>query len=126
MTSGPPAEQPLENADGPHLRVDGHAARQARSRAHGGHRAARGNRTGAGRQGGAVDFGSLLKSNIDRVDQALKGADTLAARFQMGDAAVSLEDSMVAMQKANVTFQAALQVRNKVVSAYQDIMNLPI
>lgn len=73
-----------------------------------------------------VDFGALLKSNIDRVDQALKGADTLAARFQMGDAAVSLEDSMVAMQKANVTFQAALQVRNKVVSAYQDIMNLPI
>jgi flagellar hook-basal body complex protein FliE len=73
-----------------------------------------------------VDFGAMLKSNIDKVDQAVKGADTLAARFQMGDASVSLEDSMVALQKANVTFQAAVQVRNKVIAAYQDIMNLPI
>ena len=73
-----------------------------------------------------VDFGSLLKSNIDKVDQALQGADALAARFQLGDASVSLEDSMVALQKANVTFQAAVQVRNKVIAAYQDIMNLPI
>jgi flagellar hook-basal body complex protein FliE len=44
----------------------------------------------------------------------------------LGDPTVSLEDSMIAMQKANITFQAAVQVRNKVVAAYQDIMNLPI
>ena len=73
-----------------------------------------------------VDFGALLKSNIDRVDQALKAADSLATRFQMGDEAVSLEASMVASQKASITFQAAIQIRNKVVAAYQDIMNLPI
>jgi flagellar hook-basal body complex protein FliE len=74
----------------------------------------------------AVDFGALLKGNLDRVDQSLKSADLLATRFQAGDPAVSLEDSMVALQKANVTFQAAVQVRNRVASAYQDIMNLPI
>lgn len=73
-----------------------------------------------------VDFGALLKTNIDKVDQALQGADALATRFQMGDPSVSLEESMVALQKANVTFQAAVQVRNKVIAAYQDIMNLPI
>ena len=67
-----------------------------------------------------------MKGTIDRVDAAQQNSTVLATKFQMGDAAVSLEDSMVAMQKANVTFQAALQVRNKVVSAYQDIMNLPI
>jgi flagellar hook-basal body complex protein FliE len=75
---------------------------------------------------GGIDFGSLLKTSIDRVDASVGTSNTLAARFQAGDPAVSLEDSMVAMQKANLTFQAAVQVRNKVIAAYQDIMNLPI
>jgi flagellar hook-basal body complex protein FliE len=74
----------------------------------------------------AVDFGSLLKNSLDRVDGSMQSANTLAARFQMGDPAVSLEDSMVALQKASVNFQATVQVRNKVVQAYQDIMNLAI
>lgn len=73
-----------------------------------------------------ADFAALLKTNLDRVDTSLQDANALAARFQMGDTAVSLEESMVALQKANVTFQAAVQVRNKVIAAYQDIMNLPI
>lgn len=73
-----------------------------------------------------IDFGKLLKTNIDKVDQSLQSADALATRFQLGDPSVSLEESMVALQKANVTFQAAIQVRNKVIAAYQDIMNLPI
>jgi flagellar hook-basal body complex protein FliE len=53
-------------------------------------------------------------------------AARLADRFQLEDPAVTLEDTMVALQKANVTFQAALSVRNKVVAAYHDIMNLQI
>jgi flagellar hook-basal body complex protein FliE len=72
------------------------------------------------------DFVTLLKGTIDRVDAAQQNSTALAARFQMGDSSVSLEESMIAMQKASVTFQAAVQVRNKVVAAYQDIMNLPI
>jgi flagellar hook-basal body complex protein FliE len=75
---------------------------------------------------GQVDFESVLKSSIDRVDTSLKSSTAIATRFQLGDPTVSLEDSMIAMQKANITFQAAVQVRNKVVAAYQDIMNLPI
>lgn len=73
-----------------------------------------------------ADFGTLLKGTLDRVDAAQQHSAALATRFQMGDPSVSLEDSMIAMQKASVTFQAAVQVRNKVVAAYQDIMNLPI
>ena len=73
-----------------------------------------------------VDFASVLKGSVDRIDQAQHAANTLAERFQLGDPKVSLEETMVAMQKANISFQAALQIRNRVVAAYHDIMNLQI
>ena len=44
----------------------------------------------------------------------------------MGDDSVSLSDVMIAGQKANISFQATIQVRNKLVSAYQDIMNMQV
>ena len=73
-----------------------------------------------------VDFSAMLKASIDRVDKAQGTATQMAEQFQLGDPKVTLEDTMVAMQKANVSFQAALQIRNRVVSAYHDIMNLQI
>ena len=76
--------------------------------------------------GKQVDFGALLKNNLDRVDQMQNTAAKLAEQFQLGDPKVSLEDTMVALQKANVSFQAMVQIRNKVVAAYHDIMNLQI
>ena len=75
---------------------------------------------------GAVDFGAMLRSTIDKVDAAQGDAATLANRFQMGDSKVSLEDTMVSMSKASLSFQELVQVRNRVVSAYHDIMNLQI
>jgi flagellar hook-basal body complex protein FliE len=50
----------------------------------------------------------------------------MAEQFQLGTSNVSLEDTMVALQKANISFQAMVQVRNKVVAAYNDIMNMQI
>jgi flagellar hook-basal body complex protein FliE len=44
----------------------------------------------------------------------------------MGDDSVSLSDVMIAGQKANIAFQATIQVRNKLVSAYQDMMNMQV
>src|SRR2546427_11592106 len=76
--------------------------------------------------GKQVEFGALLKSNLERVDQMQSTAAQLAEQFQLGDPKVSLEDTMVALQKANVSFQAMVQIRNKVVAAYHDIMNLQI
>jgi flagellar hook-basal body complex protein FliE len=73
-----------------------------------------------------VDFSAMLKASIDQVDHAQGTATQMAEQFQLGDPKVTLEDTMVAMQKANVSFQAALQIRNRVVAAYHDIMNLQI
>ena len=75
---------------------------------------------------GGVDFGTMLKSTIDKVDTAQADATSMSDRFQMGDSKVSLEDTMVALSKANISFQELVQVRNRVVSAYHDIMNLQI
>ncbi|MEO8977716.1 MAG: flagellar hook-basal body complex protein FliE [Casimicrobiaceae bacterium] len=73
-----------------------------------------------------MDFGTMLKSTIQSVDATQQQAATLADRFQMGDSKVSLEDTMVALSKAQLSFQELVQVRNRVVSAYHDVMNLQI
>jgi flagellar hook-basal body complex protein FliE len=46
--------------------------------------------------------------------------------FVLGDDTVSLSDTMIAMQKANIEFQTTVQVRNKMVAAYNDIMNMQV
>lgn len=75
---------------------------------------------------GAVDFQSALKSSLDQVNQGQLQSQKLAERFEMGDSSVSLSDAMIALQKSSIAFQATVQVRNKLVSAYQEIMNMPI
>jgi len=74
----------------------------------------------------ASDFASLLASSVGRVDEAQKAATTMAEQFQLGAPNVNLEDAMVSLQKANISFQAMVQVRNKVVAAYNEIMNMQI
>lgn len=76
--------------------------------------------------GAKADFGQVLKASLDQVNQAQQNADQLARRFSLGDPAVELHEVMIALQKANISFQAAVQVRNKLVAAYQDIMNMQI
>jgi len=75
---------------------------------------------------GAVDFASVLKSSLDGVAQAQNQATSLQNAFVLGDDKVSLSDTMIAMQKANISLQATVQVRNKVVAAYNDIMNMQV
>ena len=75
---------------------------------------------------GGVDFASVLKNSLDGVAQAQNQATSLQNAFVMGDDKVSLSDTMIAMQKANISFQTAVQVRNKVVAAYNDIMNMQV
>ena len=75
---------------------------------------------------GAVDFASVLKSSLDGVAQAQNQATSMQNAFVMGDDKVSLSDTMIAMQKANISLQATVQVRNKVVSAYNEIMNMQV
>lgn len=73
-----------------------------------------------------VDFASVLKSSLDGVSQAQNQAVSMQNSFVMGDDKVSLSDTMIAMQKANISLQATVQVRNKVVAAYNDIMNMQV
>jgi flagellar hook-basal body complex protein FliE len=73
-----------------------------------------------------VSFSDALKSSLDQVSNSQVQADELGKRFAMGDDSVSLSDTMIAMQKANINFQATVQVRNKLVSAYHEIMNMQV
>ncbi len=75
---------------------------------------------------GKVDFADALKNSLDQVNNAQKKAEQLGQRFAAGDDSVNLSDVMISMQKANINFQAAVQVRNKLVSAYHDIMNMQV
>lgn len=75
---------------------------------------------------GGVDFANVLKSSLDGVAQAQNHAEEMQKAFVMGDDRVSLSDTMIAMQKASIQFQTTLQVRNKVVAAYNDIMNMQV
>lgn len=75
---------------------------------------------------GAVDFASVLKSSLDGVAQVQNQATTMQNAFIMGDDKVSLSDTMISMQKANIALQTTVQVRNKVVAAYNDIMNMQV
>lgn len=72
------------------------------------------------------DFSNLLKTSIDKVNDTQMLAGKMATSFEQGDPGVALTDVMIQMQKASLSFQAMVQVRNRLVSAYQDIMNMPV
>lgn len=71
-------------------------------------------------------FGELFQQAIGSVNDTQQQASKLATSFEQGDPQVSLAQVMVASQKASVSFQALTQVRNHLVDAYKDIMNMPI
>jgi len=81
---------------------------------------------GATKGTGGPDFATLLKDSVDSVNAAQQQAGALTDAFQRGDGNVQLAEVMVALQKANVSFEAMTQVRNKLVDAYKEIMNMPI
>jgi flagellar hook-basal body complex protein FliE len=73
-----------------------------------------------------AEFSDAMKSALDSVNASQVQADGLSKQFASGDDSVSLSDVMIAQQKASINFQATLQVRNKLVSAYHDIMNMQV
>lgn len=73
-----------------------------------------------------VNFADALKSSLDAVNAGQAKADDLGKKFAMGDDSVSLSDVMISSQKASINFQATVQVRNKMISAYHDIMNMQV
>ncbi len=82
-----------------------------------------GNSPTAGTEAG---FSGALKSALQSVSSAQNQATRLQREVQMENPAVSLEETMVAIQKAQIGFQATLHVRNRMVQAYTDIMNMQV
>ncbi len=71
-------------------------------------------------------FGEMFQQAINSVNSTQQQASALATAFETGDPKVSLAQVMVASQKASVSSQALTQVRNRLVDAYKDIMNMPV
>jgi flagellar hook-basal body complex protein FliE len=74
-------------------------------------------------QGG---FAAELTRSLNRVSQAQNAANAQAQAFELGDPNIGLSNVMIDMQKANLAFQATVQVRNRLVDAYKEIANLAI
>jgi flagellar hook-basal body complex protein FliE len=73
-----------------------------------------------------VDFGDLLKNSIDQVNATQHKAKDMATNFELGVGDANLAQVMIAGQKSSLSFQAMVQVRNKLVEAYKDIMSMPV
>lgn len=71
-------------------------------------------------------FAAELAKSLSRVSEMQNTANAQAQAFQMGEPGVSLNDVMVDMQKAGIAFQATLQVRNRLIQAYQEIASMPV
>jgi flagellar hook-basal body complex protein FliE len=85
-----------------------------------------GNKPSEIQNAGQPDFASLLKQSIDSVNDTQATANQMATAFETGESDASLAELMISMQKASVSFQAMVQVRNKLVDAYKDVMNMPM
>ena len=86
---------------------------------------------GPGAPGGAsgtskAGFGSALSDALKGVSDMQDQATTMQNQLQMDNPTVSLEQTMVQMQKAQIGFQAAISVRNRLVQSYTDIMNMQV
>lgn len=81
---------------------------------------------GVGAPAEAPGFQKTLSNAIDRVSQTQRSSGELQQAFEMGDPKADLARVMVAMQQSQVAFKATVEVRNRLVQAYQDVMNMPI
>jgi flagellar hook-basal body complex protein FliE len=83
-------------------------------------------RRGAERPRGSTDFAQVLQTSIARVSQVQEQAGAMAANFAAGNGTENLHEVMIELQKANISFQEMVQVRNRLVSAYNDVMNMQV
>lgn len=83
-------------------------------------------RTPAGKIDQQGSFAAELSRSLQRVSVAQNDAAAQARAFQAGEPGVSLNDVMIDMQKASLAFQATVQVRNRLVAAYQEIASMPV
>jgi flagellar hook-basal body complex protein FliE len=73
-----------------------------------------------------ANFSTLLKQSIDKVNELQQSSGELSKAFELGDPGVSLAEVMIAKQKSSVAFQSVLQVRNKLMDAYREVMSMQV
>ncbi len=73
-----------------------------------------------------TNFAGMLKDAIDNVNSIQKEAGAMRKAVEMGDKNVTLAQAMIAGQKSSVAFEATVQVRNKLMEAYKEVMNMPV
>lgn len=71
-------------------------------------------------------FGDMLSNAVNAVNDTQMKAGAMQTAYVKGDPSVGLTEVMIQSQKASVSFEALTQVRNKVVKAYEDVMNMPV
>lgn len=71
-------------------------------------------------------FAQVLRKGIEQVDQSQHKAAALTDAFERGKPGVDLPQVMLQVEKASVSFRALTEVRNRLISAYQDIMNMQL
>jgi flagellar hook-basal body complex protein FliE len=75
---------------------------------------------------GGASFSSTLKGALDRLDGTVASANNAAKAFATGDRSIPLSDVMVSMEQANLALQMASNVRDKVIGAYSNVMNMQV
>ncbi|EAA0471533.1 flagellar hook-basal body complex protein FliE [Salmonella enterica subsp. enterica serovar Mbandaka] len=73
-----------------------------------------------------VSFASQLHAALDRISDRQTAARVQAEKFTLGEPGIALNDVMADMQKASVSMQMGIQVRNKLVAAYQEVMSMQV
>ena len=81
---------------------------------------------GSATPGPSLNFQAILRDAVKGVSDAQNTAQTKAQAYQLGDDKVSLEDVMISLQKANLAMQGMVQVRNRLVEAYREVMNMQV
>ena len=81
--------------------------------------------TGASGAGGATNFAGAMKSALNEVAGLQSNAETVTSSYERGET-TDIAAVMLARERASVGFQTTLQVRNKLLSAYKDIMSMPV
>ena len=75
---------------------------------------------------GGMDFSAVMRGALDRVNAMQQEAQGLATAFEQGTPGVDIAKVMIEVQKAGLAFRATTEVRNRLVNAYQEVMNMPL
>ena len=77
-------------------------------------------------RGDAPSFSDVLFNSINEINKTQVEAKSKTQQWMSGSSDIALNDVMLAMQKSSISFSFGMQARNKMISAYQEIMNTPV